>query len=95
LSGMGIGSMPGFRNGWGTVLAAFDITAFLPLDEFQEQTELFCQALADTPLAEGSGEVLVPGEPEERIRRERVRDGIPVTENTWRELNALLRTEEE
>lgn len=95
LSGIGIGSMPGFREGWGTVLVAFDIAAFLPVREFRAQTERFCQALAETPLAEGASEVLVPGEPEERIRLERTRDGIPVTENTWRELNALLRTEEE
>ncbi|MET0132686.1 MAG: Ldh family oxidoreductase [Kibdelosporangium sp.] len=92
LSGIGIGSMPGFGQGWGTMLVAFDISAFLPVREFREQTEQFCQVLAETPLAEGAGEVLVPGEPEERIRLERTRDGIPVTENTWRDLNALLGT---
>jgi LDH2 family malate/lactate/ureidoglycolate dehydrogenase len=99
LSGVGIGSMPGFGNGFGngfgTVLIAFDIAAFLPVPEFHEQTEQFCQLLAGTAPAEGYGEVLVPGDPEERVRQERVRDGIPVTEKTWTELNALLRTEEE
>ena len=95
VSGAGIGSMPGFRGGFGTVLLAFDIAAFLPVAEFREQTELFCRELNATPAAEGHREVLVPGEPEERVRRERERDGIPIAESTWRELDALLRTEEE
>jgi LDH2 family malate/lactate/ureidoglycolate dehydrogenase len=95
LSGVGIGSMPGFADSWGTVLMAFDIAAFLPVQDFREQTEQFCQVLAATPPAEGATEVLVPGEPEERTRIERNRDGIPVTGNTWRDLNALPRTEAE
>ncbi len=95
VSGTGIGSMPGFRGGFGTVLLAFDIAAFLPVVEFREQTERFCRELTATPAAEGHREVLVPGEPEERVRRERERDGIPIAEPTWHELNALLRTEEE
>ena len=95
LSGTGIGSMPDYRGGFGTVLLAFDISAFLPVGEFRQRTEDFCLQLKETPLAEGHDEVLVPGELEERVRAERERDGIPITDTTWHELNALLRTEEE
>jgi LDH2 family malate/lactate/ureidoglycolate dehydrogenase len=95
LSGTGVGSMPDYRGGFGTVLLAFDITAFLPGQQFREQTEAFCRQLKETPLAEGHDEVLVPGELEERVRAERERDGIPITDTSWHELNALLRTEEE
>ena len=95
VSGTGIGSLPDYRGGFGTVLMAFDIAAFLPASDFREQTERFCDQLTRTPLAEGHHEVLVPGEPEERVRLERERDGIPLTDTTWRELNALLRTDEE
>jgi LDH2 family malate/lactate/ureidoglycolate dehydrogenase len=89
LSGTGIGSMPDFRGGFGTVLLAFDIAAFLPAEEFRERTEAFCRELRETPLAEGHDEVLVPGELEERVRRERERDGIPITDTTWHDLNSL------
>ncbi|WP_083661205.1 Ldh family oxidoreductase [Actinophytocola xanthii] len=89
LSGTGIGSMPEYRGGFGTVLMAFDIAAFLPPARFREQTEQFCRRLNETPLAEGHEEVLVPGELEERVRRERERDGIPIPETTWQELTAL------
>lgn len=95
LSGTGIGIMPDYRGGFGTVLLAFDISAFLPAQEFRERTEEFCRQLKETPLAEGHDEVLVPGELEERVRAERERDGIPITDTTWHELNALTRTEEE
>jgi LDH2 family malate/lactate/ureidoglycolate dehydrogenase len=89
LSGTGIGSMPDYRGGFGTVLMAFDIAAFLPAAEFRARTEEFCRRLNRTPLAEGHEEVLVPGELEERTRVERERDGIPFTDTTWDELNAL------
>lgn len=93
VSGTGIGSMPDYRGDFGTVLMAFDINAFLPVADFRAQTELFCRRLKETPPAQGHSEVLVPGEPEERVLRERTRHGIPIADVTWRELNALLEEE--
>jgi LDH2 family malate/lactate/ureidoglycolate dehydrogenase len=91
LTGAGVGSMPGYDGHFGTVLVAFAIDAFQPADEFRARTEEFCRKLAETPPAQGHREVLVPGEPEERIRAERERDGIPITDTTWRELEGLLK----
>ncbi len=90
LTGTGIGSMPGYTGDFGTVLVAFAIDAFQPVDEFRARTEEFCRALDDTPPAQGHREVLVPGEPEERTRAERERDGVPIPDTTWQELRALL-----
>jgi uncharacterized oxidoreductase len=42
-----------------------------------------------SPPAAGVDEVLVAGEPEERSRRERGRDGIPLPDGTWRGLGAV------
>ncbi len=95
LTGAGIGSMPGYGGDFGTVLMAFAIDAFAPAAEFRAGTEAFCRRLTATPPAQGHDEVLVPGEPEERTRAARQRDGIPVADTTWHELTALLRTEEE
>lgn len=95
LAGVGIGSLPGYQGGFGTVLVAFDIAAFLPARQFREQAERFCRLLAETPPARGHEGVMVPGEPEERTRRDRARDGIPIADRTWHELNALLVAEEE
>lgn len=95
LSTTGIGSLPGYTGGFGTVLIAFDIAAFTSAELFRGQTELFCDELVRTGPAGGHHEVLVPGELEERTRTERERDGIPVSEQTWHELHALLPAEEE
>ncbi|MCC8249295.1 Ldh family oxidoreductase [Saccharothrix luteola] len=94
LTGMGIGSLPGYRGGFGTVLVAVDIGSLTPVERFREQAELFCRELTGTPPAHGSREVLVPGEPEARTRRARLRDGIPMTGETWRELHGLLTAKE-
>jgi LDH2 family malate/lactate/ureidoglycolate dehydrogenase len=89
LTGGGIASMPDYAGDFGTVLMAFPIGTFQPVDEFRTRTEEFCRRLAETPLAPGHTEVLVPGEPEERTRAERERDGIPITDAMLSELKAL------
>jgi L-2-hydroxycarboxylate dehydrogenase (NAD+) len=81
--------MPGYAGDFGTVLIAFPIDTFQPADEFRKGTEAFCRRLVETPSAPGQDEVLVPGEPEERTRTMRERDGIPLTDTIWRELKAL------
>lgn len=91
LTRTGIGSMPNYAGGFGTVLVALDVASFVPLAWFAEQVEAFCAELASTPRAAGHDEVLVPGEPEERVRAERERDGIPLPERTWDELRSLPR----
>jgi uncharacterized oxidoreductase len=35
------------------------------------------------PLAQGSTEILIPGEPEARLEAERRRTGIPIEDQTW------------
>jgi hydroxycarboxylate dehydrogenase B len=39
------------------------------------------------------GEVLVPGEPEERTRQQRLRDGVPLADDTWASIVAAAREE--
>jgi uncharacterized oxidoreductase len=38
------------------------------------------------PLAAGAREILIPGEPEARTERERRAHGIPVDDETWRQI---------
>ena len=42
------------------------------------------------PTAPG-GEVLTPGEPEKRMRRQRLAEGIPLPDDTWAALVAAAR----
>jgi uncharacterized oxidoreductase len=83
-----VSSLPGYDNTFGTVVVAVDIEAFAPVDEFREQCEDFCALLGGTAPTNG-GRVLVPGEIEAATRAERLRDGIPLSDITWRDLAAL------
>ncbi|PRX96153.1 Ldh family oxidoreductase [Allonocardiopsis opalescens] len=90
LTGTGISALPDYQGTSGTVLLALDVAPFVPPEEFREQVARYCELLRATPPAEGHREVLVPGDLEERARRERARDGIPLPAATWSELRALL-----
>ncbi len=52
-------------------------------------TEMVAELHA-APTADGFERVLAPGEPEYLRSRERSQDGIPIDENLWTELTALL-----
>jgi hydroxycarboxylate dehydrogenase B len=73
-----------FRNG--TLIICLDVGRFLPLDEFHRQVSEHFEFVKATPLAAGAKEILIPGEPEERLARERRADGIPVEDETWRQI---------
>jgi uncharacterized oxidoreductase len=88
LTGAGVSSLPGYDNTFGTVVVAVDIGTFLPVDEFRRRCEDFCALLSGTAPANGD-RVLVPGEIEAATRAERLRDGIPLSDITWRDLAAL------
>jgi len=62
---------------------------FMPLDQFAERVDRLVRHIKASDTAAGVTEVYVAGEIEFRKRAERLRDGIPVSEVVWRELEAL------
>ncbi len=85
LTGAGTVILPasGYQVGNGVFLMAIDVEAFLPPDQFEAQIDQLVRAVKDTPPLEKGGEVLMPGEPEQRTKRIRRAEGIPVPEKTW------------
>jgi uncharacterized oxidoreductase len=73
-----------FRNG--TLIICLEVGRFLPLEDFHRQVAEHFEFVKATPLAAGAKEILIPGEPEERLARERRADGIPIEEETWRQI---------
>jgi uncharacterized oxidoreductase len=88
LSGTGpAGPPPGvFANG--TLMICLDVERFLPLAEFHAQVGALFGWVKTAPLAQGAGEILIPGEPEARLEAERRAQGIPVEEQTWNQIEA-------
>jgi uncharacterized oxidoreductase len=86
LSGAGAasGEPAVFRNG--TLILGLDPARFLPLPEFHAQVAALLEWIRSAPLAAGAREVLVPGEPEARMERERRAAGVPVEDETWRQI---------
>jgi len=77
----------------GHFLAAIDIDAFRPLDEFKVEMDSFIRQLKESPKAAGQERIYVAGEKEYLEEEERLRLGIPLNprvEEDFRELCDLL-----
>lgn len=89
LSGSGAAG-PGrglFANG--TLMVCLDVERFLPLEDFHRQVAALFEWVKSAPRAPGATEILVPGEPEGRLEVERRRDGIPIDEETWAQIEGV------
>jgi uncharacterized oxidoreductase len=73
----------------GVFLQAVDPACFGDAARYRELVDEALAAAKREPPAEGVAEVLVPGEPEERARARRSREGIPLPAATWAELGAV------
>ena len=73
----------------GPLVLALDPSAFGPLADFVAAVEAQCADVTSSPAADGFDAVLLPGEPELRIRERRLVDGISVPDRTWDELQTL------
>ena len=92
LSGSQPSCLPGYNNGNGTVMLAIDVERFLPLAAFLEQVDAFSSQIRAAPPAPDFTEIMMPGEPEWRSRRQRTADGVPVPAPTYQ---AILDTASE
>lgn len=72
----------------GTLMVCLDPTCFVPLEVFHAQVATLFAFVRSAPLAVGAKEILIPGEPEARMERERRAAGIPIEEETWRQIAA-------
>jgi len=69
-----------------SVVAAIDIGAFTDVEEYKEHVDNLIEGLKALPKTEGFDEILVPGEPEDRVYEDRIRHGIPLPQGTVRRL---------
>ncbi len=68
-----------------------DPGAFRPDDQFGESVERIAGRIKAGKPAEGFTEILLPGEPEARAREQRLREGIPIPDGTWKKIEAVAR----
>ncbi len=88
LSGAGCTRPGADWPGNGFFCLGLDPAGFQPASAIEAAVEGLIRDVKDTPLAEGFTEILIPGEPEFRTRVRRAAEGIPLDEETWRQIAA-------
>lgn len=77
------------RNG--VLMVCLDVEHFMPAAQFHAEVADLFAFVRSAPLAQGATEILIPGEPEERTERHRSEQGIPIEEETWRQIQDCAR----
>jgi LDH2 family malate/lactate/ureidoglycolate dehydrogenase len=67
----------------GIFLFAMDAGLFRAQPDYAQALAKRLGQIKAIPPAQGFSEVLIPGEPEARVRAQREREGIPIPEDTW------------
>jgi LDH2 family malate/lactate/ureidoglycolate dehydrogenase len=75
----------------GTFILGIDAGLFRDRSVVETETDQVFDRIKAVPPAAGFSEVLVPGEPEIRSAERRLREGIPVPDDTWAEIVATGR----
>lgn len=73
----------------GVFLIVVDPAGFGDAERYRSLVDATLEAAASQPPAPGRDRVLLPGEPEALSRAQRGRDGVPIPERTWRDLQAI------
>jgi uncharacterized oxidoreductase len=89
LTGLGFGVEPSGRHNDGVFMAAFNVEAFRPLEEFKQDVTDFAMYLKETPPAPGFSQVYYPGELEHLTTQRKLKEGIEVEDATWARLREL------
>ncbi len=64
----------------------------MPVNEFKEQVDALVQKIKSSKLRPGFTEILIPGEPEFRTEKERLKNGISIPDRTLEEIRATATT---
>ncbi len=86
-----LGTLTDRRHQENAVVVAVDLSRFRPPEDFKRDVEELIGAVKGLRRAEGVEEIFVPGDPEERTRAEREREGIPIPAPTAEELRAIAK----
>ncbi len=86
LSGAGCSRPEGKRVGNSFTAMLIDPTAMRGRPSFDLDVDNLVEYVKSSKLADGFNEIMVPGEPERRERARREKNGIPMDDETWRQI---------
>jgi uncharacterized oxidoreductase len=73
----------------GVFLLAVSVEAFCAPADFREEVQGLIRHVKSSPPQSGFSEVFLPGEPEAQRKEQRLREGIPIDEGIWRQVQEL------
>ena len=86
LSGAGCSGSGTTKVQNGVLMIAINIAQFTPMEDFYGRVDALVEHVKASPPAPGFDEILVPGEIEARQTKRRSEEGIPVDDETWRQI---------
>ncbi|HIN29386.1 TPA: Ldh family oxidoreductase [Candidatus Poribacteria bacterium] len=86
LSGAGCSRESPKKLGNAIFMTLFDISSFVPIEEFYQEIDNFVDWIKSARTAPGFAEITIPGEPENRIEQKRRKEGIFIEEQTWQQI---------
>ncbi len=75
----------------GDFMIAIDPAAFISPKEFKARVKDYVTEIKASKKAPGISEIMVPGEPEQKARERRLREGIPIADEVWAELEQIAK----
>ncbi len=85
----GAAGLPVRHEDYGALFIAIQPDALGTASQYHAEVEKVVRAIKSSRRAEGFDEILIPGERAYREREKRKREGIPVEDVLWRELQSL------
>lgn len=76
-------------NGIGHFFGAMRVDAFRPADDFKKHMQNWIKTFIEAERINKDKPVMIPGWPEQDAYEKRIKDGIPVNEKVWNDLNQL------
>lgn len=77
------------RIGNGLFMQVINVSNFIPIEEFYSETNNLIEFVRSSKLAQGFDEILIPGEPEMRVEKQRSEEGIFVDDETLRQIKEI------
>jgi LDH2 family malate/lactate/ureidoglycolate dehydrogenase len=91
LTGAGCPCFESFVPGNGVLFLVIDVEAFRPFAEYQQDSAELLSRLKGATPAPGFTEVMLPGEPEQRMLAQRTAEGLTIDDATWTHLTEAAR----
>ncbi len=70
-------------------MMAIDVKQVTDLDDFKERVDDLLFKVRTAPTAPGVEEIMIPGEPDRRMKAKRLEEGIFVEDATWNSIKTL------